>query len=69
MLSLSIAAASILAKITRDSILRNYDSQYPGYGFANHKGYGTRLHKEAILELGPTPIHRMSFAPLKMINC
>jgi ribonuclease HII len=62
--SLSIAAASILAKTTRDAILVELDDQYPGYGFARHKGYGTAVHREALLRLGPSPIHRMSFAPL-----
>ncbi len=57
----SIAAASILAKVTRDRIMLEYDSQFPGYGFAQHKGYGTKEHREAILNLGYCPIHRRSF--------
>ncbi len=57
----SIAAASILAKVTRDRILVEYDRQYPGYGFAKHKGYGTREHYAAIAALSLTPIHRRSF--------
>ena len=57
----SIAAASILAKVTRDRIMQEYDSQFPGYGFAQHKGYGTKEHREAILNLGYCPIHRRSF--------
>jgi ribonuclease HII len=64
-ISLSIAAASILAKTTRDALLRDLDKKYPGYGFSRHKGYGTAAHRDTIKTLGPTPIHRMSFAPLK----
>jgi len=60
-LSVSIAAASILAKVTRDRMMDQYDSQYPGYGFIQHKGYGTKAHYEALARLGPTPIHRMTF--------
>jgi len=63
--SLSIAAASIIAKVTRDDIMIKADRKYPGYGFASNKGYGSREHIEAIRKLGPCPIHRMSFAPLK----
>ncbi len=58
---ISIAAASILAKVTRDRYMKEMDAQYPVYGFAGHKGYGTKAHCEAILEYGPSPIHRMSF--------
>ena len=61
--SLSIAAASILAKTARDALLRQLDSQFPGYVFASHKGYGTPAHLAAIQRLGPCPIHRRSFAP------
>ena len=57
----SIAAASIVAKVTRDRLMRQYDEIYPGYGFAKHKGYGTRAHYEAIDTLGVLPIHRRSF--------
>jgi ribonuclease HII len=64
-LSFSIAAASILAKVTRDHLLLEYDRNYPEYGFAKHKGYGTRLHLAAIEKNGACPIHRMTFAPLK----
>jgi len=64
-ISLSIAAASVLAKNTRDAILCELDQQYPGYGFADHKGYGTAFHREVLSDLGPTPEHRMTFAPLK----
>lgn len=62
----SIAAASILAKVTRDHMMIDYDKEYPGYGFAKHKGYGTKDHYAAIRELGMTPIHRRSF--LKVIH-
>ena len=58
--SASIAAASILAKVTRDRLLLEYDSKYPEYGFKNHKGYGTAAHYAAIKEYGPTPVHRLS---------
>ena len=57
----SIAAASIIAKVTRDRVMRQWDEVYPQYGFAKHKGYGTRAHIEAIREYGLTPIHRLSF--------
>ena len=60
-LSASIAAASILAKVTRDRWMEQMDEAYPQYGFAVHKGYGTKRHYEALREFGPTPIHRMSF--------
>lgn len=60
-LSLSIAAASILAKVTRDRLLKDYDAKYPGYGFAEHKGYGTPVHISAIKKFGLCPIHRLSF--------
>lgn len=59
--SYSIAAASILAKVTRDRLMVAYDKIFPGYGFADNKGYGSAQHIEAIKRLGPTPIHRMSF--------
>ena len=62
----SIAAASILAKVTRDHIMVEFDKTYPGYGFAKHKGYGTKDHYAAIRESGMTPIHRRSF--LKVIH-
>lgn len=58
---LSIAAASIIAKVTRDRIMMKYDSLYPQYGFARHKGYGTASHKAALAKHGPSPIHRRSF--------
>ena len=59
--SLSIAAASVLAKVTRDRLMEEYHEQYPRYEFSRHKGYGTRLHKERIREYGPCPIHRKTF--------
>jgi len=64
--SLSIAAASIIAKVTRDRIMVELDARYPGYGFARHKGYGTRAHSAAIARLGVTPVHRCSFRPIRM---
>ena len=60
-ISASIAAASVLAKVTRDRLMREMDLRYPGYGFAAHKGYGSKAHCEAIRRLGPCPIHRLSF--------
>jgi ribonuclease HII len=62
--SLSIAAASIIAKVTRDRIMIGHDGTYPQYGFARHKGYGTAFHQEALTRHGPTPLHRKSFAPV-----
>lgn len=63
--SYSIAAASVLAKVTRDQLMVEFDRQWPAYGFAGHKGYGTAQHLAAIAAHGPCPIHRRSFAPLK----
>jgi ribonuclease HII len=63
--SYSIAAASVLAKVTRDRLMLEFDRQWPAYGFAEHKGYGTARHLAAIAAHGPCPIHRKSFAPLK----
>jgi ribonuclease HII len=63
--SLSVAAASIIAKVTRDRIMELADQRWPGYGFSKHAGYGTKAHLDAIGILGPSPIHRMTFAPLK----
>ena len=63
--SLSIAAASIIAKVTRDRLMVKLDSQYPPYGFAQHKGYGTEMHRRAIAQFGPCPQHRRSFSPLR----
>lgn len=64
-LSYSIAAASVIAKVTRDRQMLEWDRRHPEYGFAEHKGYGTLRHLAAIAEHGPCPIHRLSFAPLK----
>ncbi|MEE9235363.1 MAG: ribonuclease HII [Candidatus Acidoferrales bacterium] len=63
--SVSVAAASILAKVYRDALLEALDQQFPGYGLARHKGYATREHLERLQELGPTPWHRRSFAPVR----
>jgi len=65
--SYSIAGASVLAKVTRDRLMREFDRLYPGYGFAEHKGYGTPQHLAAIQALGPCPIHRRSFAPFRPV--
>jgi ribonuclease HII len=62
--SVSIAAASILAKVHRDRLIVELDSQYPGYGLAQHKGYGTAFHLEALTRLGPTPLHRKNWSPV-----
>jgi ribonuclease HII len=67
LLHANIAAASILAKVARDVEMVEMDRRYPGYGFASHKGYATVLHKKALLQLGPCPIHRRSFAPVKAL--
>ncbi len=66
-ISLTIAAASILAKVTRDRIMRDLDTRHPGYGFARHKGYGTALHKAALEELGVSESHRRSYRPVAKI--
>ena len=63
-LSMSIAGASILAKVTRDRLMLMHDEKYPQYGFASHKGYVTKKHKEALVKYGITPIHRKSFKPV-----
>jgi ribonuclease HII len=65
--SYSIAGASVLAKVTRDRLMREFDRVYPGYGFAEHKGYGTPQHLAAINALGPCPIHRRSFSPFRPV--
>ncbi|MCX5780816.1 MAG: ribonuclease HII, partial [Firmicutes bacterium] len=64
-LSISIACASIIAKVERDQIMGTYDQIHPGYGFARHKGYATREHLIALKKLGPSPIHRCSFEPVR----
>ena len=66
-LSLTIAAASIVAKTTRDALMAGYDAQHPGYGFARHKGYPTAQHFEALARLGACPLHRRSFAPVRKV--
>lgn len=65
--SLSIAAASILAKTARDRVMIEMDSVYPGYGFAGHKGYNAPIHQKALQTLGPCPAHRRSWAPIKAL--
>jgi ribonuclease HII len=67
--SVSIAAASILAKTHRDARMNEWDAVYSGYGLAQHKGYGTPEHLEALRRLGPTPLHRNSFAPVRESRC
>jgi len=59
-----IAAASIIAKVTRDRMMLEYDREYPNYGFSKHKGYGTKVHMDALRKFGPCPIHRLSFKPV-----
>ena len=66
--SYSIAAASVLAKVTRDRLMRDLDAAYPGYGFAEHKGYATPQHYAAIKQLGPCAIHRKSFSPFRPVE-
>jgi ribonuclease HII len=63
----AISAASILAKTTRDAIMRAHDATHPGYGFARHKGYATPEHLEALERLGPCPLHRSGFAPVRRL--
>lgn len=63
----AISAASILAKVTRDAMMVEYDAVHPGYAFASHKGYSTEVHLRALRELGPSPIHRRSFAPVRIL--
>lgn len=65
---LSIAAASVIAKVTRDRRMCEYDKEYPGYSFSSHKGYCTKKHVSAIMKLGPCPIHRKSFKPVKSMD-
>ena len=64
-LSLSIAAASVVAKVHRDALMRELDAVHPGYGLASHKGYGTPQHRRALVELGPCALHRRTFAPVR----
>ncbi|MEO8737832.1 MAG: ribonuclease HII [Edaphobacter sp.] len=67
-LSLSIAAASVLAKVHRDAMMRDLDLVHPGYGLASHKGYGTPEHKRALVEHGPCALHRRTFAPVRAVD-
>lgn len=67
-LSQSIGAASVLAKYTRDTVMVELHEKWPQYGFDKHKGYGTKVHRQAIAELGPCPIHRRSFEPIKSLR-
>ncbi|GAI32798.1 unnamed protein product [marine sediment metagenome] len=67
-LCISIACASIIAKVTRDHLMIELDGIYPGYGLAQHKGYGTKEHLSCLYQLGPSPIHRRSFKPVKEIT-
>lgn len=66
-LSLSVAAASVMAKVTRDRLMVRYNDTYPDYAFDLHKGYGTPQHQMALTRYGPCPLHRMSYAPLKIL--
>ena len=67
-LSLSIAAASVIAKVHRDALMRVLDAVHPGYGLASHKGYATPEHRRALVEIGPCPLHRRSFAPVREVD-
>lgn len=67
-LSLSIAAASVVAKVHRDALMRELDAVHPGYGLASHKGYATPEHRRALTEIGPCPLHRRSFAPVREVD-
>jgi ribonuclease HII len=67
-ISLTVAAASVIAKVSRDRLLIELDHTYPGYGFARHKGYGTAVHRAALAQLGPCPIHRRSYKPVQNCN-
>ncbi len=64
--ALSIAAASVIAKVSRDARMLELDVAYPGYGFAQHKGYGTARHRQALADLGPSPIHRRTYSPVAL---
>jgi ribonuclease HII len=66
-LSLTVAAASVIAKVTRDHLMVEFSQQYPGYDFDRHKGYGTPAHRAALAKQGPCPLHRMSYKPLKAL--
>lgn len=66
-ISLTVAAASVVAKVTRDRLMVELSRDYPGYAFERHKGYGTAVHRSALAELGPCPVHRLSFGPIKCV--
>ena len=66
-LCLSVAAASIVAKVTRDRLMVDLDRQYPGYAFGRHKGYGTALHRQVLAQLGPSVVHRLTFEPVRAV--
>ena len=66
-ISLSVAAASVLAKVTRDRLMIELDAQYPSYRFARHKGYGTPIHRAALQSIGPCDMHRKSFRPIRVL--
>lgn len=66
--SLTVAAASVLAKVYRDNLMVELDARFPGYGFARHKGYGTPQHREALAALGPSPLHRRTWAPVRQFG-
>ncbi len=65
--SLSIAAASVIAKVARDEIMMDMDAEFPNYGFASHKGYGTKAHQSALRQFGPLPVHRSSYQPIQAL--
>lgn len=65
-ISLTVAAASIIAKVTRDRLMLEYSAAYPGYAFERHKGYGTEVHRAALAQLGPCALHRLSYSPVQM---
>jgi ribonuclease HII len=67
-ISLTVAAASVVAKVTRDRLMVQFSQEYPDYAFERHKGYGTAVHRSALVELGPCPVHRRSFEPVKMCS-
>jgi ribonuclease HII len=66
-ISLTVSAASVIAKVTRDRLMVELSQQYPGYGFERHKGYGTRIHREALQKFGPCLVHRMSYRPIQSL--
>lgn len=67
-ISLTVAAASVIAKVTRDRLMVQFNQEYPGYAFDRHKGYGTQAHRAALAKQGPCPLHRMSYRPLKIFG-